>query len=294
MQKQILVQICVLLVLSFSCSLALRSQGLQKVEGTYVYVAPENTTVEEAKRTALNRAKIQALADAFGTVVSQTNATHVRNADGKTSTDFVSVGGSEVKGEWIETIGEPEYQVEFKQNALVVTVKVRGRARPIVSQRADLDIKILRNGIEDKFEDADFRNGDDLFLSFRSPVDGYLAIYLVDSEPRAYCLLPYREQKDGIYRVEANKRYVFFNKKVAAQNERHLVDEYVMTCEGQSEHNQLYIVFSPNQFVKANDNRLSGTLPRELDNDDFIRWLSKNKRLDDQLNSVVLSLTVTK
>ena len=185
------------------------SQKTKTAEATYIYYGQENETIAQVKQKALERERLQAIEDAFGSVVMQSNSTVITNENGKTDSKFYSVGGSEVKGEWIETIGEPEYQVEIKQNALVVTVKVRGRARPIVSQRADLDIKILRNGIEDKFEDADFRNGDDLFLSFRSPVDGYLAIYLVDSEPRAYCLLPYREQKDGIYRVEANKRLKF-------------------------------------------------------------------------------------
>lgn len=272
----------------------LHSQELVKVEGDYVYYAPENTTVEEAKNTALTRAKIQALADAFGTIVSQTNSTHINNDNGNTSTNFLSIGVSDVKGEWIETIGEPEYKVEYKQNILVVSVKVRGRARELISKKAEIDTKILRNGTEDKYEDSNFRNGDDLFVSFQSPIDGYLAIYLVDSEPRAYCLLPYREQTNGIYHVEANKRYVFFNKTMAGQNEKHLVDEYVMTCAGSSEHNQIYIVFSPNQFVKANDINSSNSLPRELDNDDFIRWLSKNRRLDTQLNCVMIPITIKK
>lgn len=284
----------IFVVVLFSHSMILHSQKLVTVDGSYVYYAPENTTIEEAKNIALTRAKVQALMDAFGTVVSQTNSTHINNNNGSTSTNFLSIGMSDVKGEWIETVGEPDFKVEYKQNMLVVTVKVRGHAREIVSQKVEIVTKLLRNGIEDKYEDDKFRNGDDLYLSFQSPVDGYLAIYLVDQEPRAYCLLPYRGQTNGIYHIDANKRYVFFSKKMAEQNEKHLVDEYVMTCSGSSEHNQIYVVFSPKPFAKANDNNASSSLPRELDNDDFIRWLSKNRRLDTQLNCVMIPLTVTK
>ena len=75
----------------------------------------ENISLEEAKRIALERAKIQAIADEFGTIVSQSNTTLVSNRNGESSSDFFSLGGSEVKGEWIETIGQPEYEISLRQ-----------------------------------------------------------------------------------------------------------------------------------------------------------------------------------
>ena len=87
------------------------AQKMKTVEGEYTYHAPENVTVEQARRTALDRAMIQALADEFGTIVSQSNATRVENRNGHSDIDFLSIGGSEVKGEWIETIGEPIYNI---------------------------------------------------------------------------------------------------------------------------------------------------------------------------------------
>lgn len=47
------------------------AQKMQKVTATYTYYAPENVTLEEAKRTALDRAKLSAIADAYGTLVTQ-------------------------------------------------------------------------------------------------------------------------------------------------------------------------------------------------------------------------------
>lgn len=273
--KQALVLILLLII-----SLPVLSQKIKTVEGEYTYHAPENVTLEEAKRTALDRAKIQALADVFGTIVSQTNTTRMENRNGSSDVDFLSIGGSEVKGEWIETVGEPQYSISYEQGMLVVKVSVRGKAREIVSAQIDIKAKVLRNGTEDKFESDEFRSGDDLYLSFVSPVSGYLAVYLVDAEKKAYCLLPYRSQTDGIYKVEANRRYVFFNIKEASQQELPYVDEYVMTCSRSSEYNQMYVIFSPQPFTKAADNASAETLPRELGFEDFQRWLVNIRRKD--------------
>lgn len=275
-------------------SLTALAQKLKTVEGEYTYHAPENVTMEQAKRTALDRAMIQALADEFGTIVSQSNATRVENQNGQTNIDFLSIGGSEVKGEWIETISEPIYNIRYEGDMLVVSVKVKGKAREIVSAGIDFQAKVLRNGTDDKFESDQFRSGDDLYLSFISPVSGYLAVYLVDADNQAYCLLPYRNQSEGIYPVKANQRYLFFNAKEAPQNERSNVDEYVMTCSRSSEQNQIYIIFSPNQFVKATDNQSNATLPRELKFEDFQSWLTKCRKHDKEMNLRMISITINR
>ncbi len=264
-----------LLLLFVLFTLPVFSQKMKTVEGEYTYYAPENVTPEEAKRIALERAKIQALADAFGTIVSQTNSTHVKNSNGKSDIDFMSIGGSEVKGEWIETTGEPLYNISYEQGMLVIKVSVKDKAREMVSAQIDIKVKVLRNGTEDKFESDEFHEGDDLYLSFVSPVSGYLAVYLVDAEQKTYCLLPYQNQEDGIYNIKSNKRYLFFNKKEAEKVLTHLVDEYTMTCSKETERNTIYIVFSPNAFAKACDNSVSEDLPRALSYVDFQKWITK-------------------
>lgn len=103
--------------------------------------------------------------------------------------------------------------------------------------------------IEDKLESDEFRSGNDLNLSFVSPVSGNIAVYLVDAEQTVFCFLPYRNQTNDIYNVETNRRYLFFNTKDAPAQERQYVNEPVMTCSSSSEHNQIYVVFSQ-QFLQ--------------------------------------------
>lgn len=270
------------------------AQKMKTVEGEYTYHAPENVTLENAKRIALDRAKIQALADAFGTIVSQSNSTRVENSNGKSDVDFLSIGGSEVKGEWIETIDEPKYQIFYEQDMLVIKVSVKGKAREIVSAGIDIKAKVLRNGTEDKFESDTFNSSDDLYLSFQSPASGYVAVYLIDSDNKAFCLLPYRNQESGQFPVKANQRYVFFSIKDAPADLRPYVDEYTMTCSRSSEMNQLYIIFSPKPFTKATDSTTGSTLPRELSFSDFQHWLSKNRTNDREMQVSHTQITINR
>lgn len=281
-------------------ALPIFSQTIKTVEGEYTYYAPENVTIEQAKRTAIERAKIQALADEFGNIISQSSTTSIANINGESSTNVLVLSGSDVKGEWIEDLGEPKVQVNYEGDMLVVTAKVKGKAREILSAGVDFTSKILRNGKEDKFESDDFKNGDDLYLAFQTPAKGYLAVYLVDAENMAYCLLPYRNQTDGIYPVNANQRYLFFCPEEAPEGERALVDEYALTCERQMEYNYIYVIFSRNQFTKANDaasnKQIDGYAgaPRELSYEDFQKWLSKCMKHDAEMNMKKIPIIIKK
>lgn len=267
------------------------SQKIKTVDGEYTYVVPENVNLDKAKYIALERLKIQLIEEEFGSTVSQSNSTLVKNSNGKSDVDFVSIGGSEVNGEWIETIGTPRYNIYYEKEMLVVSVKAKGRIREIISTAVDVKSLVLRNGIEDRFESDTFKSGDDLYISFQSPTNGYLVVYLVDTEQRAFCLLPYQNMKEGSFNVEANKRYVLFSTQTAASELKPYVDEYTMTCTHDQEINQLYVIFSTSPFVKAIDDKLEKELPRELSIEDFQKWLAKYRTRDT--NMVVKKTTIT-
>ena len=281
-----------IILLFVVCNLNCLAQKEKRVEATYIYRASDNVTMEHAKRTALERAQLEAIADAFGTNISQHNSTRLANENGNSSVDFFSISSSDVNGEWIETIGEPHYDISYQQGMLVVTCSVKGVIREITTAAIDIKAKVLRNGTEDKFESSEFCDGDDMYLSFQSPVDGYLAVYLIDNEGNAFCLLPYRNQTDGIYKVKANQRYVFFSSSSVSAEQRNSVDEYVMTADKSNETNQLVVAFSTNKFVKANDYDMSESLPRETSREYFHKWLSKIKQKDIQFQLIKKILTI--
>ena len=278
----------------FLFALPILAQRTEKVRAEYIYHAPENISLEEAKRIALERAKIQAIADEFGTIVSQSNTTMVSNHNGESSTDFFSLGGSEVKGEWIETIDQPKYDINYQQGMLVVKAIVSGRIREIVSAQIDIKAEVLCNGTDLKFARTDFKNGDDLYLYFQSPVDGYLAVYLLDEiSQMVYCLLPYKSSSEAVAPIEHDKPYVFFSAK-HAEGKAHLVDEYTMTCNNSVERNTVYVVFSPNEFAKANSNNVEELLPQELSFEEFQKWLAKGRSRDKRMNVLNKAILINK
>lgn len=286
------IKICLALLTAFLGIASCYAQKVKTVHGEYIYHAPENVSLEEARRIALDRAKIQALGDEFGTLVTQHNSTYVNNVDGKTTTDFSSLSGSDVKGEWIETTGDPSYSISYEQGMLVVKCTVEGKAREITSAGIELMTKVLKNGVDDSQESDKFKSGDDLYLAFQSPAKGYLAVYLVTPSNKAYCLLPYQSSAEGVVSVNANKRYVFFSQKEAEASGKETVDEYTMTCDNAAETDFIHIIFSPHQFVKPLDNSADG-LPRELSFENFQKWTVKNKTKDPLMQVVVKSITIT-
>ena len=274
-------------------SLVAVAQKTERVTATYTYYAPEHVSIEEARRVALQRAQLQAIADAFGTIVTQTNATTVKNENGKSDVSLLSLGASEVKGEWLRTDGEPEYEIAYEDGMLAVTVRVKGVIREIVNAAVDFQARVLCNGTEDRFEQDRFRNGDDLYLSFQSPVDGYLTVYLLDAEGTAYCLLPYRGDTGGRVAVKGNRRYVFFSVDDVPAGEQGMVDEYVMTCGNREELNQIYVIFSPQLFTKAVDYAGEGVQPRELPYEEFQQWLFNCRKQDREMRVEVKHIVIS-
>lgn len=281
-------------LISIFCATAVFAQKEKTVVAEYIYVGSKSETIEQAEHKALEYAKIKAIADEFGTIVSETNVTRLENTAESSNASYLSIGGSDVRGEWIETIKEPEFETTFQDGMPVVKVRVKGRIREIVSAKVDFKSLVLKNGTEDKFASENFRDGDDLFVSFQTPTAGYVAIYLVDNDGQAFCLLPYQNQETGIYPVRANQHYVFFSEQHAAAQERSLVDHLYMTCERPTELNQLFVIFSPNEFTKAVDNQVSAGLPRQLSETEFHKWLSKCRKHDTQMAIQKFALSLKK
>jgi hypothetical protein len=264
---------------------------VQKVCGEATYYAQGNQTPNEAKRAALEAAKLQALADEFGTIISQSITQNTSVDNGRENNFFSQLSATEVKGEWLEDIDEPEYEVSYQQEMLVVKCRVCGRARALSNEAVDFTATVLRNGTEAKFADVSFRNGDDFFLLFRAPVDGYVVAYLVDETPTAYCLLPYLDNANGQQAVRHNNEYIFFAPQKAAKGES--VDEYTLTTNGNGiEHNQLYVIFSPKPFTKALDSQVDEGVPRQLAYEAFQKWLATCRKRDTQMGVKVMQIEI--
>ena len=251
--------------------------------GEYTYYAPENVTPAQAKQVALQRARVAGLIQAFNQTVYQSNTTVVTNRNGESSVDLYSFGGSDARGEWIEDTEEPRYTIIYEQDMLVVKAEVCGKAREIKSAGIDIEAQVLRNGIENRFESDTFNSGDDLYLWFKSPVDGYLTVWLLDrGSQTVYCLLPYRSSSQGAVEVKRDQSYVFFHQDRKLKDWQY-IDEYTLTASAAVEWNEVYVVFSPNPYAKATVNASDALAPRELPFKDFSAWLTRCQTKDPDM-----------
>lgn len=259
------------------------ANDIVRVSATYEYISDNpRETPEQAEKSAFDRAKQKALEDKFGVDVASVTNTFVVNSAKQSQNNTFALGGTSVRGEWLETLKEQVLDKQFTNGFWVVKVKVEGRARNYAAEKADIQFTPVKD-IQDLESPVTFRDGNDIFLRFSSPVAGHLCVYLVDEAQNAYCLLPYMTQQTGSQPIDANKEYVFFSSKFDRS-----AQEYTLTCERTSEQNALYVVFSPNDFIKAADkqggkNFRDEQLPRELSYEAFLKWLTRIQTKDPQL-----------
>lgn len=262
--------------------------GLKLVEGEYSYYVPRHISRNQAEQIALERARIGAIAREFGTAMSMTTTqTTLSRSGGSESDDFYMSASSLVKGEWVETIGSPVFSIRLENDDIVISCRVKGKARALNQAHADLDVHLLKNSTAPDAESSHFFSGDKLFLSFASPVNGYLTVYLEDADHVVYRMLPFFGEKKTSTPVEADKHYIFF---ASTEGDS---EQYIMTAEG-TEHNNVYVIFSPNEYIKPIDRspREEQAL-RELSLDDFRKWIQRVQTLDPKLQVINLPIVIS-
>ena len=280
-------------VLLLSIPLIVHAQEARTVSATYTYYGQENVSINEAKSIAFERAKIQALAYAFGTTVYSSSTIIAKNGEKESSVDMFSIGGNDVKGEWLETTAGPHYDITYEQGFLVVKCSVKGRAREISAAGVEIDAAILRNGKSRKFESDEFKSGDDMYMLFKSPVDGYIAVYLLDDDDRVYRLLPYRGVNGDSYSIKGKREYLLFSSEHCPSADVNTVEEYTLEADKDIEMNRVYILFSRKPFVSAyNAEECSGELPvAELEK--FLKWAASMRNKDNSMQIVERIIKIT-
>ncbi len=283
-----------LLILSLLQIMIGYSQRVAKVSATYTYYAPETMSVEEAKRVALDRAKIQAIADEFGTIVSQSTSTIVSNINGETDSHFFSVGGSDVKGEWIETIGEPVYNISFAEHHLVIKCDVKGKIKETTPSKLHFETTFLRNGQTIPSSNIEYSNGDEMSMQFQSSTNGFLILFfLVRNADVAYRILPYRQDSNTLQQIKANIQYTFFSKVNNNDSKNtEYIDEFILTCDDKVERDAIYAIFSDNEYSVPNLKYDSNGL-LYLNLQSFKDWLARVKRTSNDTLIKTYELKIT-
>lgn len=256
------------------------AQKTVSLNGKYSYVLGDNdnVTIREAKIKSVEMAKAEALKKAFGTVVSSDFINSDRVVNDEFSSYYLSETSTTVKGEWLGDERDPEVKMEIIDGDLVFTAEVWGKAREVTRATTDLKWQVQKDLNGNKVDADAFNSGERFFVCFRSPADGYVAIYLITGDSETACLLPYRKDVTGRFQVKGGKEYVFFDKSRDPS-----ASYYKLSTTEPQEYNQLVIIYSPNPFTKCMDIGRDARHPNALDSKDFAKWLIKSQRVDHDM-----------
>lgn len=278
-------------------------QKLEKVKGE-AQIRLDDIGREAALKEVRQQAKLNALENAFGTYVEQETYTEVEN--GRIYQRIKAE--NRVKGEWVQTLKESiseDVRKEGGQAQIWVRCKIVGRARKYDKPPIQLEA-IPLNRPDKANRTYEFQHKEPFYLYFRSPAAGYLTLYALLDDEKAYRLLPYRNmtgQMASHVPVEADVEYYFFDEEshpryfpdVSAE----LVDPMALYTDKQVEFLEIYVVYSPEPFVKpsldnwSQDNEDYIT-PKSLDQGAFEGWLSQNKAHSSGFRVKKINLSITR
>jgi len=282
------------LLIGLNIPLSSFAQRTAMVEGESEYVVgvDDNITFAEAKQRCIDEARTNALKKEFGEmVVSDFIDTNVE-VDGK---QVGSYTGDEVrtlaKGDWLGDTQEPEISIEFIDGKLYFKAHVWGEAREVVQAQTDVSVIIQRQGAKEKEPSTQFLDGENFFVNFQSPIDGYVVIYLEDiASGVASCLLPYRKSPSRSVYVKSGRAYTFFDKEL--DNDPN-ADKMRLRTSKAVERDNLVVIFSPKKFTKCIANTVDAKHPDLVPIREFRTWLRKNQKLDNEMVVVQRSVKIT-
>ena len=295
-----------MLLIPFFWALPVSAQKEGKVytlSGTFMIEVPPYMSMNQAKQEAIRKAQNQAIDSVFGSTLSTRVSTVVSNKNGKSDVSTRAINEEVIKGIWLGNLAEPKIsQPIFSDGKQWLEVTVKGRARKLTNAGADFEALPLYYQPEKELKTEVYKSGQDFFLYFKSPTDGYLNVFIYDiTSDAVVCLLPYQGSGSGSYAVTHDEEYYFFSPQKAKPGDGE-VNEVVMTCSenNDEEMNELYVGFSPEYFSKG----ISKIQQRKISDDlvvppamgfmDFNDWLIKNQAKDEKMQVLRINLLVKK
>ncbi|MCB0837417.1 MAG: hypothetical protein KDE26_18610 [Bacteroidetes bacterium] len=299
-------RIFTILILSLSLSTLFAQKEKAKVKkstGEYqINLSQSDYSEQEACKACQEQAMIQAIEKAFGSVVIQGNTTSIRNTNTgetvETSQVFNMIAETYVNGEWVKTL-EEECERFTYNDEFWIKCKVKGQVQELRKPQIDLQVKAL-DCEEVTCETFEFRNEESFYLYLKSPIDGYVTIYLADASV-SQRLLPFANMPQGqlnAVKVEADKEYILFSKEKDQLGLRGYIDEYEMYTEADYDQNRIFVIYSQEPLVKpalyeaGEDEKVE--MPMQMDLVEFQKWLAKNRRYNEDMEVVRLDITIRK
>jgi hypothetical protein len=275
--------ISIALIFFLILKLPLYSQNVVRVQGEYQVRQEDNITRDEAKQKAAELAMINAIEKEFGTLVAQ--ETNMRLKDNKVS--YSIIGSTRVSGDWIGTL-DKQFIIQCRpvntngvENVEVwITCRMEGKARKALP-RPKLEVQTL-NCPQTLCRTSIFKSGESLHISFKSPVDGYLSVF-IDEGDTTRRLFPYGSMGTlSSFKVTGDREYVLFSDQKAPDYfSGYKSEEIHLVTNKEIENDLIYVVFSESEYYKpvlTQVKEIEGgySLPKSMKTSVFTDWLGQN------------------
>ena len=268
-------------ILFILLSLSGYAQKIVHVKGASQVKVENNMTKEQSKEKAEDLAIINAIENSFGTYVEQDADIRVDNG----SVSYNIIGSTKVKGEWLKTnkiefkdeIQEQVTNTKSKEKITWITCTIEGEAREI-RQKANITVSTLRCPALE-CETIDFKDSQNFYLYFKSPVDGFLSVFIDEEGETTRRLFPYLNQdNESAVKIIGDKPYILFTNSNNLNTFNTRADEIEFFTYKNLEYNTIYVVFSPIPYPKPmldNGTLLTDgyTLPKATSSRKFQEWL---------------------
>ncbi|MBT30424.1 MAG: hypothetical protein CMO01_12260 [Thalassobius sp.] len=299
------------LILTVQFSYAQKAK-LVNVSGSAEIRMEEANCIGEAKQRVIDAARINALEKVFGRVIVQGTNTYIENIQSgdrvQTNTQMNTIGNSMVKGEIVEMeIEKLEWITRDQENTTGISnelwlfCEIKGKAREISEAETAFEIFPM-NCITENCVTSNFHNRDRMYFNFRTPVKGYLSIYMEDNEDgRVYRLFPYSKMNgdmENAVPVKSDVEYILFSedhhKNYFPDLSRSIVDPIVAYTTKEKLFNRVFVIFSEEEYKKPilEVNPEAGGI-KTIDPDRFHKWISQNER-NPKFQVSNLDITISK
>lgn len=270
--------------------------------GVEAKVGPEpvedSHCIGQLKEQLITAAKLKAIADHCGTFINSDSELEIGE-----KVKFYQYSSNQVKGDWIKTTSQKInwlIETEDGQERIYITATVKGSVRCRDQAQAKLEVYFL-NSIPaegkqiENYHTSNFKDRSPFYIYFRSPVKGYISIFLYeDNQDKVYNLLPYKSMYNdypAAVRVKADKKYFFLSRE-ENKFKKYRADEFILDAYGSKSFQQIYIIFSEQSFKKPIFELEKGL--KYLKKQNFQNWLSDNMASDKTFQSVRIPITVSK
>lgn len=284
-----------LIALIFTLSTAtLFAQKEKEVKASYSMELPKNITMEQLEQRCIEQARLKAIGDAFGLVLSETTVDNSQESNAGFNNSFAVLTKTNVQGEWLRDKTEPQVNWEPSGKTLKLTANVHGVIREFPKTgKAKIDIH-LSNDSKMSNDITLFKDGQDLFASFQTSSKGNLSVFYVDhSSNEVYRLIPSATNNDlNTVEVLSDKIYQIFQTTSPFPENKSIPSlELGLPAGKDIQMDELVFVYSPKDIRKPSLTYNTDARMYLMNYNDFEQWRTSSVQSNPE--AVIKSVAIT-